>query len=102
MSQTGNTNSAEATIKALANAAGKVLPVVETVAAVLAPEAAAAVATAVAIAKGVAAEVPEALALWDQFQNGTKPSQDELDAYEAAEDQSFDKLIADIAAKQGQ
>lgn len=97
MSQTGQ--AVEAKIQSVADAIGKALPVIETVAAVLAPEAAAAVATAIAVAKGVIAMEPEALALWDQFQSGTPPTQDELDAYAATEQASYEKVMADIQAK---
>lgn len=57
-----------------------------------------AVATGIQIATGVAAEAPEAMALWDQFNAGTMPSQAELDAYAANEDSAYAKLMADIAA----
>lgn len=97
MSQTGQ--AVEAKIQSVADAIGKALPVIETVAAALAPEAAAAVATAIAVAKGVIAMEPEALALWDQFQSGTPPTQDQLDAYAATEQTAYDKVMADIQAK---
>lgn len=79
-----------------------VLPVVEGVVSALAPEAAGAAVVAVKIAQGVAAAVPEAEALWAQFQSGTIPTQAELDAYAADEDGAYAKLMADIAAKQAE
>lgn len=57
-----------------------------------------AVSTGIKIATGVAAEIPEAVALYDQFSNGVIPSQDELDAYAAAEDGAYANLMADIEA----
>lgn len=52
----------------------------------------------VKIATGVAGEIPEAVALFDQFNSGTIPTQAELDAYAAVEDGAYAKLMADIAA----
>ncbi len=100
MSQTGK--AVEAEIQSVADAIAKILPVVETVAGVLAPEAVAAVATGVAIAKGVLAMEPQALALWNQFQSGTPPTQDQLDAYAATEQTAYDQVMADIQAKLAQ
>jgi hypothetical protein len=97
VSQTGQ--GVEAQIQSVADAIGKALPVIETVAAVLAPEAAGAVATAIAVAKGVIAMEPQALALWERFQSGTPPTQDELDAYAATEQAAYDQVTADIQAK---
>ena len=57
-----------------------------------------AIATGIKIATGVAAEIPEAVALYDQFNTGTIPSQAELDAYAAAEDGAYSKLMADLNA----
>lgn len=97
MSQIGS--AVEAKIQSVADAIGKIIPVFETVGAVLAPEAAAAFATATAIAKGVVALEPEALALWDRLQSSNPPTQDELDAYAATEQGAYDQVIADIQAK---
>lgn len=87
------------TIDQFLAAGGKILPVVETIATMLLPEAAPAVSIGVKIAQGVAAEIPEAIALWEQFQSGAVPSQAELDAYAEAEDGAYAQLMADIAAK---
>lgn len=81
-------------------AVSNVLPVVEGVVVALAPEAAAPVAVGIKIAQGVAAGIPEAEALWAQFQNGTVPTQAELDAYAIAEDGAYAKLMADIKSAQ--
>lgn len=78
--------------------AGAVIQQVATVAAAAGFPIAGAVATGIKIAQGVAAEVPEAVALWDQFQNGNMPTQAELDAYAADEDSAYAKLMADIDA----
>lgn len=100
MSQIGNTVVAD--IQAVAAAFGKIIPVVETVGAVLVPGAGPALATAISIAKGVVAGVPEALDLYEQFQSDTPPTQEQLDAYAAGEDAAYEKLIADISARQTQ
>lgn len=91
-----------AKIQSVADAVGKILPVVETVGAMLAPGAAPAFATAIALAKGVLALEPQALALWDRFQSGNPPTQDELDAYAATEQGAYDAVMADIQAKLAQ
>ena len=74
------------------------LPVAEAVATALAPEAAPAIAMGVKIAQGVAAEVPEAITLYQQFQSGTIPTEAELDAYTTAEDGAYSKLMADLSS----
>ncbi len=76
------------------------LSVAEQIASVVFPGAGPAISIGVKIAQGVAAEAPQAIALWDQFQNGVIPAQSELDAYATAEDGDYAKLMADIAAAQ--
>lgn len=80
--------------------AGTVISQVAAVAAAAGLPFAGAVATGVKIAIGVADNVPEALALWDQFSDGKMPTQAELDAYEASEDSAYAKLMRDINAAQ--
>lgn len=75
------------------------IPVLEAVAIALAPGAAAAIATAANITRGVVAGVPEAVALWQQFQSGNVPTQAELDAYAAVENTAYETVMADIQAK---
>ena len=94
MSSSGSTN-----LNAVADAISSALPIAETIIGVLAPEAGAAAATAFAITKGVIAGIPEAEALWAQFQSGTPPTQDQLDAYAATEQSAYDQVMSDIAAK---
>lgn len=77
------------------------LAIAAEIAGVLLPGAGAAVSLGAKIAQGVIAAVPEAEALWAQFQSGTVPTQAELDAYALAEDGAYAKLMADIAAAQG-
>ena len=84
---------------ALSSEVSQALSVAETIASALVPGAAPTILLASKIAQGVAASVPEALALWAQFQSGTIPSQADLDAYAQAEDGAYAKLMADIAAK---
>ncbi len=60
-----------------------------------------AITTGAKIAEGVVAAVPEAEALWAQFQSGTIPTQAELDAYAAAEDGAYAALMASIDRKLG-
>lgn len=80
--------------------AGAVIAQVASVAASAGLPIAGAVSTGIKIALGVAAEVPEAVALYNQFKDGTMPSQSELDAYAADEDSAYAKLMADIDAAQ--
>lgn len=78
-------------------AAGQeLLPIIETVAAVLFPGAGAAVSIGSKIAQGVVAAVPEAEALWLRIQSGDVPTQAELDAYAKAEDGAYAKLMAQL------
>jgi len=79
-------------------AAGAVIAQVASVASAAGLPVAGAVSTGIKIALGVADEVPEAVALWSQFQSGTMPSQADLDAYATAEDGAYAKLMADINA----
>lgn len=79
-------------------AAGAVIAQVASVASAAGLPIAGAVATGIKIALGVAAEVPEAVALYDQFKSGQMPTQAELDAYAAEEDSAYSELMADIAA----
>lgn len=78
-------------------AAGAVIAQVAGVASAAGLPIAGAVSTGIKIALGVAAEVPEAIALYDQFQNNQMPTQAELDAYAVEEDSAYAKLMADIA-----
>lgn len=78
-------------------AAGAVIAQVAGVAAAAGFPIAGAVSTGIKIALGVAAEVPAAIALYDQFQNNVMPSQAELDAYAAEEDSAYAQLMKDIA-----
>lgn len=83
------------------NIVSEALSIAETIANAMAAVGlpiAGAVATGVKIAQGVVAEIPEAQALWDQFQSGAVPTQTELDAYAAEEDSAFAKLMTDLAA----
>lgn len=57
-----------------------------------------AVSTGIKIAIGVADQVPQALALWDQFKSDKMPTTEELAAYEAAEDSAYATLMAEIDA----
>ncbi len=90
---------AETTLDQVADVFDQALPVAAAIATALAPEAAAAIAIGLKIGQGVAAGVPEAEALWAQFQSGTPPTQDQLDAYAASEQTAYDQLMADIKAK---
>lgn len=87
----------ETDIATVAKVLSDAAPVVEQIVSVMYPGAGAAAAVAVKIAQGVAAGIPEAIALYDQFKAGTIPTQAQLDAYAAAEDSSYSKLMADIA-----
>lgn len=78
--------------------AGAVIAQVASVASAAGFPIAGAVSTGIKIALGVADEVPEALALYDQFNNGQMPTQAELDAYAADEDSAYAKLMADLNA----
>lgn len=75
------------------------LPVVETVVAATFPGAGTVAALGLKLAQGVLAGVPEAVALYNQFQSATPPTTDELAAYAADEDSAYAKLMADIAAR---
>jgi hypothetical protein len=92
-----------ANVSAITADVSQALSIVETVANLLAASGlpiVGAISTGVKVAQGVIAEIPQAQALWDQFESGTIPSQANLDAYAAAEDSAYAKLMADIAAKQ--
>jgi len=78
--------------------AGSIVSQVAAVAAAAGLPIAGAVSTGIKIAIGVADNVPQALALWDQFQSGKMPTVDELAAYEAAEDSAYATLMAEIDA----
>lgn len=78
--------------------AGAVISQVAAVAAAAGLPIAGAVSTGIKVALGVADNVPQALALWDQFKNDKMPTADELAAYEAAEDSAFATLMAEIDA----
>lgn len=93
------TDQVESAITAVAAGVSQALPVVEGIVLALAPEAAPVLGIAVAVAKGVAAGVPEALALWNRFRSGDIPTQAELDAYAASEQTAYETLMADIEAK---
>lgn len=75
------------------------LPMVETVVAAAFPGAGTVAALGLNLAQGVLAGVPEAIALYDQFQTAAPPTTDQLAAYAADEDSAYAKLMADIAAK---
>ena len=92
-------NPTESAITQGAAIAVDLLPVAETVAGVLLPGSGQTVALILKIAQGVLGKVPEAIALYDQIQSGTVPTQAELDAYAAGENSSYARLMADIAAK---
>lgn len=72
------------------------LPIIETIVGVAFPGAATIAAAAVKIAQGVAAGVPEAIALYEQFQSPTPPTAEELSSYAADENSAYSKLMADI------
>lgn len=97
MSNAGSTP--ETTAQVALDAINTALPVAETVMTMLVPGSGAAAALAIKIAQGVIAGVPQAIALWNQFQSGTVPTQAQLDAYAAAENTAYTQLMADIAAK---
>lgn len=90
---------AETDLDMIVDALKSALPIAETIVAALFPAAAGAAAIAVKIAQGVAAGVPEAEALWAQFQSGTPPTQEQMDAYAAVEQTAYETLMADIKAK---
>lgn len=90
---------APSTLDKVADALSTALPVVETVVSLLVPAAGPALGIGIAIAKGVIAGVPQAEALWAQFQSGNIPTQAELDAYAAVEQTAYERVMADIAAK---
>jgi hypothetical protein len=77
----------------------KALPIVQGIAEALLPGAGAIASTAVQIAQGVIAGIPEAEALWAQFQNGSVPTEAEMQAYAASENSAYQQLMSDIAAK---
>lgn len=88
-------------LKTIMGSVNTALTVAQTVSGMLADAGtpfAGAISTGVKIAQGVVAEVPEAKALYDQFQSGTIPTQAELDAYAADEDGAYAKLMADLNA----
>lgn len=89
----------ETTLDKVADAFDKALPIAAAIATALAPEAAAIIALSVKIGEGVAAGIPEAEALWAQFESGTPPTQEQLDAYAATEQTAYETLMADIKAK---
>lgn len=87
----------DSTTTAIANGISTALPIVQTVVDALFPGAAPAAAIGVKIAQGVLAGVPEAQALYNQFQSGDTPTTAQLDAYATAEDGAYAKLMADLA-----
>jgi hypothetical protein len=56
-------------------------------------------AAGVKIAAGVAAAAPEAITLYERIQSGDIPTQAELDAYAATENEAYRKLMAAIDAE---
>lgn len=89
----------QTTAEAVASGIAEAAPVVETIVEAMFPGVGGAAVLALKIAAGVAAKAPEAVSLYEQFQSGTPPTQAELDAYAAAETGSYNKLMADIAAR---
>lgn len=85
-------------ILAALKTAGTIISQVTAVAAAAGFPVAGAVSTGIKIAIGLADNVPQALALWDQFQNNKMPTVEELAAYEAAEDSAYATLMAEIDA----
>lgn len=75
------------------------LPIVETIVAAAFPGAGTIAAAALKVAQGVAAGVPQAIALYEQFQTATPPTTEELTAYAADENGAYAQLMADIDAR---
>lgn len=73
-------------------------PVAQMVADVLLPGAGTATAMGIKLALGALNKVPAAISLVEQFQSGQIPTQADLDAYAVEENDTFNKLIADIDA----
>lgn len=77
---------------------GTILPFLETAASALFPDQTAIIKTIVSIGQDVVNGVPEAVALYDTITSGQPVTQTQLDAYAVAENSSYAKLMADIAA----
>lgn len=83
------------TVSQLVSAAA---PVIEAGATAFAPEASAAIGITEKVLIGVLAEVPQAVALYNQIVNGTPPTPEQLAQFEASYEADYQKTKADIAA----
>lgn len=73
------------------------LPIAANIITTLLPGSGAVVTFATKLAAGVAAAVPDAVALYERIQSGEVPTQQEMDEWAAKEDASYAALMADIA-----
>jgi hypothetical protein len=78
---------------------GDAAPVVETILDILFPGSVATIGLGVKLAQGIAAGVPQAVALWDEINSDVPPTAAELAADIADENSAFNKVMADIDAK---
>lgn len=101
MSSPANGSGLSATTAGVINGISQALPIVETILSVAFPGAGTTAAVALKIAQGVIAGVPEAVALYNQFQTSTPPTAEQLAAYIADENSAYIQLMADIQAKLG-
>ncbi len=85
----------EALARQAASVVTALAPVVETLDPALAP----AIAIGVKVVQGAIAAEPTAVALYEQIKSGTPPTQTQLQQFEAAYEDSYQQLQADIRAK---